>query len=178
MIWFFTLQCCRAAERPQLRRCSGSSPLLQTGPPLLLLRLNAELCSCSLDKTKSSSCPVPGFPRCWHQRRGGPCKAYPRWKGLGGFPCLAAGGTLCWVRPTESAFLVKYRAMEGLGSILHWCGEGKTLPCGLPACSLDGRWTLPSEKLQWLLVSTRRRVSYLYPIYTDSYPRIGITIFM
>lgn len=69
------------------------------------------------------------------------------------------------------AFLVKYRATEVLGSVLHWCGEGEppgagvgdgeTLPRGLRACSLDGRWTLPSEKLQWLLVSTRRCKCFL-----------------
>ncbi|KAJ7418854.1 hypothetical protein WISP_57252 [Willisornis vidua] len=66
------------------------------------------------------------------------------------------------------------------------------------SCMEPGQWTLPSEKLQRLLAIGYRllvigyrllvigyryllvvvSVSYLYPMYTNPYPHIGITIFI
>lgn len=104
-------------------------------------------------------------------------------EGAGGLPLPCSWGDVVLgpARCVGAGFPGKVQSYGRVGKrfALVWRGRpGEALPHGLPACSLDGRWTLPREKLQWLLVSTRRRVSYLYPIYTDSYPLIGITIFM
>lgn len=79
------------------------------------------------------------------------------------------------------------RANEGRGSVLHWWGGGDPpgAPEGMAKPAVGG-----SSRQVWMTDFTQREaaavignllvvvsVSYLYPIYTNSYSHIGINIF-
>lgn len=95
-----------------------------------------------------------------------PEKLIPGGRGCGGFPCLAAEGMLCWVRPMEPAFLVKYRAMERLGSVLHWCGEGE--PPGIAGGWRNPPSWAPCVRPGQTMDFTQREAAVVIGIYSSS----------
>lgn len=147
MIWFFKLQCAELLSVLSSAVAAAPRPFCKLGPSCCCRGLKRSFVLVVLTKPSPAAASYLACPCCWHKDGVIPEKLIPGGRGCRSFPCHAAGGMLSWVRPTEPAFLVKYRATEGLGSILHWCGEGD------PPGAAGGRQNPPS----WVLCLEPRR---------------------
>lgn len=144
----FKLQCAELMSVLSSAVTAAPRPFCRLGPPCCSRGLKLSFVLVVLAKPSPAAASYLAVPAAGAKGGAVPEKLFPDGRGCGGFPCLAAGGMLRWVRPLELAFLVKYRAVEGLGSVLHWRGEGD-----LPGAA--GGWRNPHEQLGWMVDFTQ-----------------------
>lgn len=190
--FFFQL---RFAELLSIRSpavTEGPRPFCKSGPRCCRRGLNPSFSPMVSTKPSPAAPSYLAFPAAGTEAGAIPKKLSRGGRGCRGFPCLVAPWGSVLSPAHRAGFLGKVQrqghANEGSGSVLHWCSEGDPpdAPEGMAKPAGMGL-----SRQVWMTDFTQQEaaavignllvvlsVSYLYPIYTNSYSHIGINIFM